>query len=506
MFSFYKKFIVVALIFALISSFLVPFFSTAVFAEDNSDFCNEVQNATCDSDLRAFSEDARLKNCSQTIQSGLLTLTNKCKEDLDKQKAQAESQLKTLEKQESAAERTLGNLNWNIKKLNTEIASLNLSLAELESAIQEREKAIKELDDALAKHKAILAEAIRQVYEYNTLSYIEIILGYGTLSDFNRKLEEIDKLQVSLKSSMEEISKAKQQMEQEKAELSKKKEQQEQYKTMQEMSKQSLATKQQQQQYLLEKLAVAKTPLEKEMARIEAELIELRSAMSKIQRYLSSWLGYKPNWSDIWKAVQSSSSTNGINPFVMLGVLEVESGFNTGAGYNAGSIEGNVQICINFKIKEYTGYRNSSKCGQWCGLSDTQIELKAIERCNEWNQSPNYGQGFRDICTQLGLDYNKMPISPTWAMGPSQFIAGTWRAYRCSSSANPWNLNDAVCAMGKKLKGGVANYNPGHSTYESIVMGAAKRWEEVSKSCGGLNNLDCSDLKSNLEKMGIPAQ
>ena len=114
-----------------------------------------------------------------------------------------------------------------------------------------KRKAIKELDDALAKHKAILAEAIRQVYEYNTLSYIEIILGYGTLSDFNQKLEEIDRLQVSLKLSMEEISKAKQQMKQRKLNV-KEKEQQEQYKTMQEMSKQSLATKQQQQQYLLE--------------------------------------------------------------------------------------------------------------------------------------------------------------------------------------------------------------------------------------------------------------
>ena len=38
-----------------------------------------------------------------------------------------------------------------------------------------REKAIKELDDALGQHKAILSEAIRQIYEYNTLSYIEML-------------------------------------------------------------------------------------------------------------------------------------------------------------------------------------------------------------------------------------------------------------------------------------------------------------------------------------------
>jgi len=282
--SFSKKIIVLTLIFTLVTSLFLPLLPVGVFAED-SDFCNQVKNATCDSDLKSLSEDSRLKDCGGSIQSGLLTLVNKCKANLDKQKAQTESQLKNLETQQSAAERTLSNLTWNIKKLNTEIASLNLSLTELENAIQEREKAIKELDDALGQHKAILSEAIRQIYEYNTLSYIEMLLGYRTLSDFNQKLEEIDRLQKSLKSSMEEIRKAKEQMEKEKEDLTQKKKEQEQYKAMQEMSKQSLALKQEQQQYLIEKLAVAKTPLEKEMARIEAELMNLRAAMDQIQNF-----------------------------------------------------------------------------------------------------------------------------------------------------------------------------------------------------------------------------
>ena len=503
--SFSKKIIVLTLIFTLVTSLFLPLLPVGVFAED-SDFCTQVKNATCDDDLKSLSEDSRLKDCGDEILNYFQKKVKDCNAKLEAQKNQTQKQLNSLNSQQTTAQKTLNNLTFNIKKLNTEIASLNLSLAELENAIQEREKAIKELDDALGQHKAILSEAIRQVYEYNTLSYIEMLLGYRTLSDFNQKLEEIDRLQKSLKSSMEEIRKAKEQMEKEKEELTQKKKEQEQYKAMQEMSKQSLALRQEQEQYLIKKLSAAKTPLEKEMARIETELMELRSAMTKIQSYLASWLGYKPKWSDIWKAVQYSASTNGISPFVMLGVLEVESGFNTGAGGNAGSIEGNVQRCVNFKIQEYTSYRDSKDCGKWCGLSDAQIKSKAVERCNEWNQSPTYGQGFREICIALGLDYNKMPISSTWAMGPSQFIAGTWKTYRCSSNANPWDLNDAVCAMGKKLKGGVANYNPGHPTYESMVMGAAKRWEEVYNSCGGLNNLDCPDLKNNLERMGIPAQ
>lgn len=495
--SFSKKIIVLTLIFTLVTSLFLPLLPVGVFAED-SDFCNQVKNATCDSDLKSLSEDSRLKDCGGSIQSGLLTLVNKCKANLDKQKAQTESQLKNLETQQSAAERTLSNLTWNIKKLNTEIASLNLSLTELENAIQEREKAIKELDDALGQHKAILSEAIRQIYEYNTLSYIEMLLGYRTLSDFNQKLEEIDRLQKSLKSSMEEIRKAKEQMEKEKEDLTQKKKEQEQYKAMQEMSKQSLALKQEQKQYLIQSLAAAKTPLEKEMARIEAELIELRSAMSKIQSYLGGWLMTgAPSWSQIISSVKYASSRTGTSTFLILGILQVESTFHPTAGKNMGSPEANLQRCLDNR-------KDDSLCYQ---------------------QKPVFEQ----ICAELGLDPNKVPISYAYAMGPAQFIPTTWRSYQKKDTAiiNPWKLEDAVLAMAYKLgtadwKTAAYNYNPGGGSctnyadtcnlsfyddwsYCDKVFCSAKAWQNVYQNCGGFN-LNCPGLQERLERMGIPAQ
>ncbi|HQD88942.1 MAG TPA: lytic murein transglycosylase [Candidatus Paceibacterota bacterium] len=478
--SFSKKIIVLTLIFTLVTSLFLPLLPVGVFAED-SDFCNQVKNATCDDDLKSLSEDSRLKDCGDEILNYFQKKVKDCNAKLEAQKNQTQKQLNSLNSQQTTAQKTLNNLTFNIKKLNTEIASLNLSLAELENAIQEREKAIKELDDALGQHKAILSEAIRQIYEYNTLSYIEMLLGYRTLSDFNQKLEEIDRLQKSLKSSMEEIRKAKEQMEKEKEELTQKKKEQEQYKAMREMSKQSLALRQEQQQYLIEKLAVAKTPLEKEMARIEAELMELRTAMSQIERYLAQWvLVGQVNWSTIFSAVQRASSATGVRPALLLGILQIESRFGTGLG-----TPGRYQDYCNWSSSPYCAY---------------STEAAALE----------------SICQKFGYKPTEVPMSSACAIGPSQFLPCTWLAY--GGGGNPWNLNDAVMAMARKLNasGGaeenkVDAYNPckkcaegfvngikvSNPSYVNSVITSADAWQDVIDICG--LNLSCPQMQQRLQ-------
>ncbi|HOK35592.1 MAG TPA: lytic murein transglycosylase [Candidatus Pacearchaeota archaeon] len=471
-----KKFIVLILTFSLTLSSLplLPIVS----ATDSGDFCNQVKNATCNDDLKALSEDARLKNCSQTVQSELLNLTQKCLASLNTQKSQTEKQLNEIKTQESTAQRTLNNLTLNIKQLNTEIASLNLTLAELENAIKEREKAIQELDASLSHEKEVLAETVRHLYEYSTTSYVEVLLSCGTLSDFNQKLEEMESLQNGLQKSIEEISKAKQQMEQEKVELAKKKAEQEQYKELQEFSRQSLTVRQQQQQYLLQKLTVAKTPLEQEMARIETELIELRSAMTRIQSYLAQWvLTGQVNWSTIFSAVQRASSSTGVRPALLLGILQIESKFGTGLG-----IPGHYQDYCNWSSSPYCAY---------------PTEAAALE----------------SICQKFGYKPTEVPMSKSCAIGPSQFLPCTWLAY--GGGGNPWDLNDAVMAMAKYLskngaasgneKGAVFAYNHSNSYVDSVIT-SAEAWQDVIDICG--LNLSCPQMQQRLETKfsNIPAQ
>jgi len=483
----FKKIIV----FALILSFLLPLLPTGVFAADDT-FCNQVKKATCEDDLRALSEDSRIEGCGTDVQSYLLTLTQNCLNSLNAQKTQAEKNLQTLQKQENTAEKTLNNLTFNIKKLNTEIASLNLSLSQLESAIQEREKAIKELDEALSQHKAILAEAIRQVYEYNTLSYIEILLGYGTLSDFNQKLEEIDKLQKSLKSSMEEIRKAKEQMEQEKEELTQKKKEQEQYKQLQEMSKQTLALKQEQQQYLIEKIAAAKTPLEKEMARIEAELMELRSAMSQIQNYLYRALGYSVTAEDIFNAVNLAYNQTGVAPEILLAILQTEGSVNKEL-FNKGSREANIQQCVDFCDPANCtrmGYNtDGTRCKFWKCAPFGQPQTERLNWCTAQQNA------LERICNRLGIDFNnpkEVRITRDYGMGPAQIEPTTYEGR--GFTGNPWNLNWAVWAIAKLYQSGSGYAYVGGTDFQIRVQ----EWQSVISVCGF--SLSCPDLKAKLEK------
>jgi len=290
---------------------------------------------------------------------------------------------------------------------------------------------------------------------------------------------EMDRIQTELRTALEEIQNVKEKMEKEKRAMKKDMEEKLEHKKIQEYSRYSLEVKQEQQEYLLLALDEAKTPLEREMARIQAELMELREAMGRIQSYLTGWLlGQRPTWSQIFAAVSSASNRASVDMFTMLAILQVESSFRTTAGSNAGSPQGNLKRCHDYR------YDDEPFCS-------TQKKV------------------FEEICAELGLNKNIVPISPAYAMGPAQFIPTTWRGYQrlYSGLRNPWNLNDAVLAMAYKLKrGGIRGYNPGGASwYVPKVKSIAAKWKEIYTACGGFN-LDCKSLRNYLESIGVPAQ
>lgn len=455
------------------------------FAQDNNDFCSRVKNVSCASieDLSEFSAQAEKikKDCGEDVLLIFQGKINDCKNALDKEKQQTEEELKDIKNQEYSAEKTLKNISFDIKELNTGIASLNLSISQLEEVIEEKEKLIIELGGSLESQKKLLAEILQRIYEYDAASSIEILLGHRSLSDFGDKLEETTHLQIDLKLSMDEIKNAQKQMEDQKTELERTKEEKLQNKKAQEISRQSLTVRKEQQKYFLERLAVAKTPLEKEMARIETELIEMRNAMSRIQQYLSQWvLQGQVTWSSIFSAVDNSSKISGVRPALLLGILQIESRFGTGLGTPG-------------KYKEYCNHKKGT---------GKKYEYQALE----------------EITASLGYDPNSVPMSKSCAIGPSQFLPTIWQWYqeRYGGLDNPWNLNDAVLATGYYLarngavsgneKNAVWNYNHS-SSYVNSVMNYAGAWQEVIDICGFGLNLSCPDMQNKLEGIAnIPTQ
>lgn len=466
-----RKILIIILIFSL----LLPM-TQSVLADDS--ICVQARRATCDNVATINGEQVEDKCDDETFETFKRILID-CKNKVEEEKTVLESKIEDIEVQERSAEWYLSKTDLDIRDLNYEIANLSLSISQLENEIKKRQEVIEELDSVLKEKKEILSDAIRRVYEYDYISYVEIFLGYGSLSDFGSQLIEMDSIQTAIRASIEDFQAAKDKIEAEKTRLGKDREAKLEYKKNQEYSQYSLTTKQEQQEYYLQQLAVAKTPLEREMARIETELMELREAMGRIQSYLFSWLwGQRPTWSQIFFAVSSSSKKAGVNMFTMLAILQVESRFRTTAGSNAGSPQGNLKRCHDYRDSDEPFCSNQKKV-------------------------------FEEICAELDLNKNIVPISPAYAMGPAQFIPTTWRGYQrlYSGLRNPWDLNDAVLAMAYKLKrGGIAGYNPGgKSWYVPLVQDKADKWREIYRACGGFN-LECKSLRSYLESIGVPTQ
>lgn len=450
-----KKILIISIIFLVL---ILAFPRSEVFSINKSD-CEKYKNTCPDQSLIS-----QIRNvCGTSILNSINAACANEKAVAEKRILELSSQKTIIEKKEDKAESYLSNVNYEIKKINAEIVSAELILSQIE-------KDLTKLNEILATQKRYLSEMVRQIYEYDTASYVEILLGNGTLSDFSENVVQINNLQKNINNTLKEVIDAK-------AKLEQKKEEQIRYKAIQESSRQSLTVKKQQQESLLSQLAAAKTPIEREIARLNAMIKELRASIGRIQSYFAGWLGYTPSWSQIWNAVSSASNIAGVDPFTMLGVLEVESNFRTHAGKNMGSPEANLERCHN----------NRTVPEPYCSRE------KAI---------------FEEICAEVGVDPNKVPISYAYAMGPAQFIPSTWRSYSKKYGVrNPWNLNDAVLAMAWKLRnGGIAGYNPGGASwYVPRVEAVASRWREIYNTCGGFN-LDCPNLRNYLLSKGIPAE
>lgn len=438
-----------------------------------SDFCLLVKNVDCEK-IGELSEqlDKIKEECGGHLLSQFSEKIDQCKKILTQEKKKKHRKLKDIETQEITTEKILKNINLNIKQLNVEIANLNLSISSLEKNIEERLRIIKELEEIILKQKNILKNLIRQLYEYENDSCFEVFLPHNNnnLSNFIRKIIETEILQEKLQNSIKELKETKQKIEQEKIELEKEKETKIKYKNQKEDSKESLETKQNQKKHLLKKLAEAKTPLEKEIIKIETELIELKAAMERIQKYLAQWvLVGQVTWPAIFSAVNRSSQVTGVRPALLLAILQIESRFGSRLG-----IPG-----------RYLEYCN------WSSIRG-KIEARALE----------------EICASFGYDPNKVPMSVRCAIGPSQFLPNTWQSYQkfYKDLNNPWDLNDAVLATGYYLKrngatagnerGAVFVYNRSQA-YVDAVMETAEAWQNVINICG--LDLSCPQMKERLE-------
>lgn len=441
----YKRLLILFFLFILTLSFKGTVFSAKIN-------CQTYKNTCPDESLIPQIK----KSCGSSILDSIYATCAKEKSEAQKRMSELSDKKEDIEKEE-------GNVNWYLSNLDYEIKDINAEIVNAEASLDEIDEALSKINKILNQQKGTLSVTLRQVYEYDTNSYIEIFLGNKSLAEFSNKIAEVEDIQKRLGYSVRGVRELKEKLE-------KKRREQLRYKEIQKLSRESLASKRYQKEYLLSELKKAKTPIEREMARINAELRELRLAMSSIQSYLGNWLmGQRPTWAQIFSAINGASSTTGVRKALLLAVLETESRYGTGLG-------------VSGKYKEYCNWG-------WSGKTHLDVLV--------------------EICKNYGYDPAKVPMSPRCAIGPAQFVPLTWKGYM--GLKNPWNLYDAIMGMAVYLKKNGATsgneesavYRYNHSqSYVGRVMSRASTWQSIINICG--LDLNCPEMREKLEASGIP--
>ncbi len=322
-------------------------------------------------------------------------------------------------------------LDAQIKKAQKEISQRSITITTLGSEISQKSATISTLQQKLDAGKESLAKLMRQRNEIDQQPLMLLALSSQDLSSFFGDVQAIDTLDKSLQDLFNELKGVKSKTEKEKAELDAKKNaeldarhevvvKQTQIKENQDEKKQLLAiTKGQEQSY-----SAVLAERQKRAAEIRSALFELRDTKGI-------------SFESALRYAAAAEAATGVRAAFILGILRQES--------NLGS---NVGQCI----------LTDAATGAGKGKNTGSPMAKVMSPTRDV-------QPFLDITSRLGIDpYAQVVSCPQsvgygGAMGPSQFIASTWKLYegRIAAAtgvavADPWNPAHAIMATSLYLK------------------------------------------------------
>jgi|TARA_Y100000031_G_C8252813_1_gene401289 peptidoglycan hydrolase CwlO-like protein len=381
------------------------------------------------------------------------------KRDLENQirRKQAEidqHQDKIEETQQKA--KTLNNeiyiLESQINKIQVQVGQIDLTIQKSDLNIGEIDIQIGLLEDKINQQKALLAEYIRTVAQYDQETLLEVILKNEKFSDFFDEINALESVQEEIHKILGVIQLVKGELGEQRNELEDERKEQYRLKTLQLVQQRSIENIQWRKESILNKTKGEERAYQQLIQGVEEDIVFIKEQLSLLERYnltLEEAVAH---------AIFAASKT-GVRPAFVLGVLEAESrlGLNVGTG--------------NWKEDMYQCYRG----------------LGYITRAEKEKNA------FLQIAQELGLNADTQPVSAEpWygcggAMGVAQFMPTTWLAYKDRVAAltgnnppNPWVHKDAFMAAAIKLSNGGANQRTeiGERTAYAKYLGGSRyqRW------------------------------
>ena len=378
-------------------------------------------------------------------------------QELEKQIGAIEGDITKTQKEKDSLTNQISILRSKIRKLDLQIEQSNILIGDLRSQIQDTSASIEKTSSEIEKIKDQMAEVLRQVYQGNQQTKLEIVLGGETLSDFFGNLAALEALNVRLEEMLSHMTELNEYLSDQHNALETEKESEENFVKIQLLQKQENQNLQAQTQNLL-------TQTKGKEAEYQKQLADKRKQAQQIRSRIFELIGVPdaPTFGEALEIAKAASTQTGVRPALLLAVLTQESnlGKNVGQCYLKDTATGAGQ-----SVKG-TAFRNVMKPSR--------------------DIAP-----FLQITADLGRDPLNTPVSCPiagvggygGAMGPAQFIPSTWMLYKprldsmLGRPADPWNITDAFLASALYL----ADAGAASQTYDTEWCAAQKYF---SGRCG----------------------
>ncbi len=357
----------------------------------------------------AYAQDSGFEGLSRDqIQQQLKIL----EKDIENNKAQLDSK----KSERRTIERDLSILDAKVKEAKLSLQRRDLEIKTIDKTIKQKEVHIGTLNDRAKRARASLAQLLRSTRQADDQTLVEVMLRGDSLTSVFTESNDIASVQAALSDTFEEIRTTKRVLDEEKVRLEEEQQEHEELRAIQERERQAAVAREQEKAAILKATKGKEKEYEQYIKQQERTASQLRQALFSLRDSTSGPLTFET----MLKYADEASAQTGVRPELILAILTVE----TNLGKNVGK-------------------------GTWTvDMHPTRDRPVFIE-----------------ICAELGLDPDKMPVSKkAWygwggAMGPGQFIPSTWKGIKSRVASvtgenppNPWNARTATFATALYMK------------------------------------------------------
>lgn len=145
-------------------------------------------------------------------------------EELERQRRIYEENIKNQKNKILSLSDELSYVDYRIEDTKNSIEIQEIEIEKYGLEIDELQSEIREKEGQIGVNKERLAEFIRQMYQYDRKSYLEVLLLNDSFSEFFDQVKYLEDFQNSLKDTLDEVKGAKEEMESNRNELQEKKE------------------------------------------------------------------------------------------------------------------------------------------------------------------------------------------------------------------------------------------------------------------------------------------